>query len=499
MSKQRHAGLVILLLVPFLFGIVFCAAQAGLISIRPDNLELRVEPIATADYSPWEHMFFAQLDPRLGTQIAVENGAPAVVAMLPTEPPSQTPSAEPTSTHTSTATDTPEAPASNGQIASLSDTPPATFTPTSTATASNTPLPPFSTLTPIPVPPPIAMFSANPMAGPAPLSVSFTNLSSGSITGYFWDFGSGSGFSSAASPVYTYAAPGAYTVLLAVSGPGGTSYASLIINVTALPPASATRTPTGTPTPSNTPTETHTPTATETATNTPTDTPTFTPSPTATPTNTPTFTPTPCPGNAPPGEPDIGGPDGTIYDVPCGGSITLDLGATPINTGVGYDLVFYESQNGSDVHVDWVTIEVGTTTGNWYTVFLWGNGTIDGNTSLGAAGYILGEPDNYIVPAVAPQFVGSPPYITGIAIDIDAVAPAGVYQYVRISSPPLDTDGAQVDAVQVLNVAVPTPTPTATHTPTATATSTSTPTLTPTATNTPTSTPTETPTETATP
>ena len=68
--------------------------------------------------------------------------------------------------------------------------------------------------------PPVADFSGAPTAGPAPLSVGFTDQSSGSITNYSWDFGDGS-TSTAVSPVHTYTSAGTYPVTLTVSGPDG--------------------------------------------------------------------------------------------------------------------------------------------------------------------------------------------------------------------------------------------------------------------------------------
>ena len=68
--------------------------------------------------------------------------------------------------------------------------------------------------------PVIADFSASPTTGPAPLSVTFTNLSTGDFTTSLWNFGDGS-TSSATNPSHTYALPGVYTVSLTVSGKGG--------------------------------------------------------------------------------------------------------------------------------------------------------------------------------------------------------------------------------------------------------------------------------------
>jgi hypothetical protein len=158
-------------------------------------------------------------------------------------------------------------------------------------------------------------------------------------------------------------------------------------------------------------------------------------------------------------------------------------------TGAGYDFVYFESLNAGMVEIDRVIVEVGDTFGNWYVVCNWGDGTIDSHTSVGAAGFTPGEPDNFAIAASGPQFYSSGGYTTGIAINVDAVAPAGTYQYVRISSP-ISADPSQVDALQILNTVPPTPTHTSTYSPTATQTPSPTPTETPTPSETPTETPT---------
>ncbi len=74
---------------------------------------------------------------------------------------------------------------------------------------------------PTSIPAPVAAFSGTPTSGVAPLTVQFTNQSTGTITSYVWDFGDG-GTSSQASPMHTYNATGAYTVKLTViTGTGG--------------------------------------------------------------------------------------------------------------------------------------------------------------------------------------------------------------------------------------------------------------------------------------
>ena len=69
-------------------------------------------------------------------------------------------------------------------------------------------------------PPPVAGFSGSPTSGTAPLSVNFTDASTGSITSRSWSFGDG-GSSTTTNPTHTYSSAGTYTVELTVTGPGG--------------------------------------------------------------------------------------------------------------------------------------------------------------------------------------------------------------------------------------------------------------------------------------
>src|SRR5205823_14445629 len=77
------------------------------------------------------------------------------------------------------------------------------------------------TITTNPAPPVIAAFSASPTSGVAPLTVSFTNLSSGA-TGYNWDFGDGDS-STNQNPSNIYTNAGSYNVSLTAVGLGGTN------------------------------------------------------------------------------------------------------------------------------------------------------------------------------------------------------------------------------------------------------------------------------------
>ena len=83
-------------------------------------------------------------------------------------------------------------------------------------------------------PPPVASFTGNPTSGMEPLSVTFTDTSTGTITNRFWDFGdSGTTNVTTNSVTHIYAA-GTYPVTLVVSGPGGTDSDTQSNYITAL-------------------------------------------------------------------------------------------------------------------------------------------------------------------------------------------------------------------------------------------------------------------------
>ncbi|HOP06643.1 MAG TPA: PKD domain-containing protein [candidate division Zixibacteria bacterium] len=69
--------------------------------------------------------------------------------------------------------------------------------------------------------PPTANFSGSPTSGEAPLTVSFTDLSTGDPTAWSWDFGDGVGTSAAQNPSYIYNEVGTYTVTLTASNAYG--------------------------------------------------------------------------------------------------------------------------------------------------------------------------------------------------------------------------------------------------------------------------------------
>jgi PKD repeat protein len=67
----------------------------------------------------------------------------------------------------------------------------------------------------------VASFTANPTSGFAPLSVAFTNTSSGYYISSLWIFGDGQ-TSTQKNPSHMYEAAGNFTVTLNVSGAVGT-------------------------------------------------------------------------------------------------------------------------------------------------------------------------------------------------------------------------------------------------------------------------------------
>lgn len=89
-----------------------------------------------------------------------------------------------------------------------------------------------------------AGFVAFPTSGCAPMTVAFTNTSSGDYTTSLWGFGDGV-TSTQENPVHTYTTAGVYTVILTVDGPGGddtltrTSFITVTTAVIQLDPAAA--------------------------------------------------------------------------------------------------------------------------------------------------------------------------------------------------------------------------------------------------------------------
>jgi PKD repeat protein len=131
-----------------------------------------------------------------------------------------------------------------------------TFTVTLTATGSGGATSSKSgtiTVTNSTPPPPslAASFTANPTSGQAPLTVQFTDTSTGGPTAWDWSFGDGSTNSTIENPSHTYTNAGTFTVTLTAIGSGGATSSKsgtiTVTNWTAPPPplaASFTANPT---------------------------------------------------------------------------------------------------------------------------------------------------------------------------------------------------------------------------------------------------------------
>jgi hypothetical protein len=159
--------------------------------------------------------------------------------------------------------------------------------------------------------------------------------------------------------------------------------------------------------------------------------------------------------------PNIGPPDGEIAGIDCGNELIVSM--TPTTTIVAdgdsaADMVYYEFMQSNTGHngacgtgnqdyifLDWVTVQVGATaTGPWYTVFLWGDDVPDANSNV-VAFSTGGEQNNEIICA-ADLYGGN---TSGITIDVDAKAPPGNYDYVRIFVPNGPDPSGTLDALEL--------------------------------------------------
>src|SRR5439155_921393 len=87
------------------------------------------------------------------------------------------------------------------------------------------------------VPTPAADFSGSPTSGTAPLTVQFTDQSTGTPTSWAWDFqNDGSVDSTVQNPQFTYTTPGSYTVNLTVSNSAGSSTTTKTNSITVTAP-----------------------------------------------------------------------------------------------------------------------------------------------------------------------------------------------------------------------------------------------------------------------
>ncbi|MEM7038182.1 MAG: PKD domain-containing protein, partial [Bacteroidota bacterium] len=92
-------------------------------------------------------------------------------------------------------------------------------------------------------PSPVAQFTADTLSScEVPFDVQFTDQSTGTPTGWMWDFGDGN-TSTAQNPMHTYTAPGTYTVTLTVTNALGCSDTHTEINYIVIVPPVAAFTP----------------------------------------------------------------------------------------------------------------------------------------------------------------------------------------------------------------------------------------------------------------
>ena len=82
-------------------------------------------------------------------------------------------------------------------------------------------------------PGPVADFAAMPMAGPLPLTVSFTNTSFGDVTNLVWDFANGARLTNDSSPSIQFTNEGNYEVSLTVGGSSGSSSKTRLVSAVA--------------------------------------------------------------------------------------------------------------------------------------------------------------------------------------------------------------------------------------------------------------------------
>jgi hypothetical protein len=173
----------------------------------------------------------------------------------------------------------------------------------------------------------------------------------------------------------------------------------------------------------------------------------------------------------PPVELDNGVPNGTIGLIMPGNYAVVDISGNPIvvngSSDINYDLVYYEANAGGNIFLDGVILGISQLVDGsiYYEVFNWGDNIPDTNTNVDTntlpvdPGCTTTPPecDNRSIPT---SVLYPSPGGTGVLIDVDnapSAPPVGSYNYLVIISPLSGApDGAQIDAVQVVDV---TPTP----------------------------------------
>ena len=163
-------------------------------------------------------------------------------------------------------------------------------------------------------------------------------------------------------------------------------------------------------------------------------------------------------------------PDNWVYEMADGSYLVLGLsvvvGSTPDNN---YDLILYEYNNGGTVYLDWMIVGISKSPdgSQYYEVFNWGNSIRDNNTNVDTAKLTSVPSCSTNTECDDRQFDPNDPDAlyngTGILIDVDTAGsnpPPDTYNYIVVISPSGGSaGGAQIDAVQTVEVPIPTPTP----------------------------------------
>ncbi|MDX9991856.1 MAG: hypothetical protein RBS68_07370 [Anaerolineales bacterium] len=244
-------------------------------------------------------------------------------------------------------------------------------------------------------------------------------------------------------PTATFTSKPPTSTLISIFTPTTISTISSTFTATATPTSTPTRTSTSTATA----TPTSTPTLTSTLTSTATSTSTFTPI--SLPTQTPTQVATPVPTDEMPSE--LAVPhDYPLFYLDDGQSLTLALTLVLDGNQSDWDVVLYEELSGSGILMDFVFLSISQDGDTWYEIFNWGNGVADTNSNLNTN--VLGGSEYDNRPISSGDLYDS----TGIAINADSIllsnaAPAGTYNYLRITAPGgVSVDGIKIDAIVIL-------------------------------------------------
>jgi hypothetical protein len=207
----RDAGFALVALVAVLVvAIVFWPSgngpQTGGVIIDPHASPTAVPPAtALAHASPGAASPAASTAEPSGEPSSEPTAVPSLDVVPSEPPPTTTPTAKPT------------------------PKPPAKSAPTPTPRPTPTPKPPATPKpTPTPTPaPPQAVIGHSCSSGSS--TVSFNGAGSTGETAYSWDFDDGGATSTSANPSHTFS-DGLHTVILTVTGPGGSDGTSVVIN-----------------------------------------------------------------------------------------------------------------------------------------------------------------------------------------------------------------------------------------------------------------------------